>query len=154
MSLKTCRECGASVSSSASSCPLCGAKPKKIRFFRIIFLTLIAVLAVKCSMDMNQPKKEKVLTEEDIAKEKKFRRAVVITQALKGSLHNPSSFELVSAIQMDDETLCITFRAKNQYNAIVARQIAVTKDGNEGNWSKYCAGKTGDDLRGLKYAIR
>ena len=53
MALKPCKECGASVSDQAKTCPQCGAKlqPKTTKVVWFAAIAMFAVLLPKCFID-------------------------------------------------------------------------------------------------------
>ncbi|MBX3535795.1 MAG: hypothetical protein KF826_15720 [Xanthobacteraceae bacterium] len=97
--------------------------------------------------------------EEAAAKRKRneiFTRQVLAVRQLKAGMKNPDSFRLESATVMDDGTLCVFYRATNSFNAIVPGYATIRKDriytGNE-QWSRYCAGKSGEDKSYIRQAL-
>ena len=96
------------------------------------------------------------------AREKENIRAAIEFAALKqlkSSMKNPASFDLESALRMDDGTVCVSYRATNSFNAVVpgsavitATKIITTEDRKSftSEWNKRCANKSGVNLRGLR----
>lgn len=97
--------------------------------------------------------------EEREAKRKRdeiFTKQVLAVRQLKAGMKNPDSFKLESAVVTDDGTLCVFYRATNSFNAVVPGYATIRKDriytGNE-QWSRHCAGKTGEDKTYLRQAL-
>lgn len=87
-------------------------------------------------------------------KEADFQFAVVAARALKGSLKNPASFELVSAILVDGGgPLCLEYRGTNSYNAVITERAAIKRDYKLGKWALECTGKTGSDMKSIRHAL-
>ena len=85
----------------------------------------------------------------------KFYRDVAVVRQLKASMKNPASFELEEAIRMDDGTLCISYRARNSFNAVIPGEAVITKDriytsDNRSSFAaqnkKLCANKSGRNM--------
>ena len=92
----------------------------------------------------------------------KFYRDVGVVKQLKASMKNPASFELEEAIRMEDGTLCISYRARNSFNAVMPGHAVITKDRiyTSDNWSsfsaqnkKLCANKSGRNVRGIRLML-
>jgi hypothetical protein len=93
--------------------------------------------------------------------ERRFLEAARVARALKASMKNPRSFELVETLRMDSGALCFTYRATNSFNAVVPGHavyhggsiVASGHDGFTARWNRHCGGKTGTAVRGLAYAL-
>lgn len=160
MALVKCKECSAQISDEAERCPQCGAKVKKpMGRFKIMALGLIAISVIKCTYDQSSgnttqaPAKTPEQIKADVEKERAFQADVIRVKALKSSLKNPESFELVDAIRMADGTLCVTYRGTNSFNAITTERAALVGAFGRGTWSKHCSGKTGQDMGHIKHAL-
>ena len=75
MALKPCKECGASVSDKAQTCPQCGAKQTKKTSPFVIFLAILLAIAGVYSLVSSEPEpspvvENKPVTEEDILMQK------------------------------------------------------------------------------------
>lgn len=99
--------------------------------------------------------------EEDI-ENAKFARDVAVVRQLKSSMKNPASFDLEKAIRMDDGTLCLSYRARNSFNAIIPGEAVITKDriytsDNRSSfvaqYNKLCANKSGKVMRHIRWAL-
>ena len=83
-------------------------------------------------------------------------RAARIAKALRDSMHDPKSFELVRAIVMPDGAACYAFRARNGFGALRTGSAVfdgarlLTSDDRSGAYTKtyrrHCENKTGDDI--------
>lgn len=158
MALKKCKECGSQVSTDAKRCPQCGAKVKKpIGFLGMIALGLMVIGISKCVMDQSNRPQQAAKTPEQIERDAKneaeFQADVAKVRALRSAMKNPASFELVSAIRMDNGVLCVSYRATNSFNAVITESKAITPAGEFADWNKVCAGKTGKDVTYLRRAL-
>lgn len=175
MGIVKCRECGNDVSSEAEICPHCGiAKPvAESRLWRYIKLGIGAVLVismVQCINDQEDRKAQSTAEQQRIAvtktpeqrqaeaiakakKEADFQSVVARLNALRASTKNPKSFELVDAVLMKDDTLCITYRGTNGFNAVVTENKAILKSSKIVEWNRFCANKTGTDMTYARHAL-
>jgi hypothetical protein len=91
------------------------------------------------------------------AAEARFQTAVMYARAIKASMKNPASFELVSAARMESGALCYEYRGTNSFNAVVPNFTVVPPNAKPVSgaaaWNKHCAGKSGDDLSAISYAM-
>jgi hypothetical protein len=94
--------------------------------------------------------------------EAEFQHAVSIARALKAGMKNPSSFELGSVARMPSGALCFEYRGTNSFNAVVpgyaiepptGKLLAGDERATAAAWNKHCAGKTGQDLGSIKFAM-
>jgi hypothetical protein len=92
----------------------------------------------------------------------KFYRDVAVVRQLKASMKNPASFELEEAIRMDDGTLCISYRARNSFNAVIPGEAVITKDriyttdkrsSFVAQYNKLCANKSGRNMRHIRVVL-
>ena len=170
-----CRECGKEVSDQAKTCPHCGiAKPvPESRLGLYLKLGLGAVLVfliVRCIGNQEERKTqaasasqriEAAKTPEQRAREvaekakneAEFQLVVSRLRSLKASTKNPGSFELVEALLMDDGTLCAVYRGTNSFNAVVTENKAISKDPRVVDWNRFCAGKSGKDMKYARQAL-
>lgn len=169
MALLKCKECGHTVASDAKHCPGCGsAKFKGGRgWLTLVVLGVLVVWVVaRCQeqgteLERTRASQEAAKTPEQRAaeaaakakSEREFQSAVLAGKALKASLKNPASFELVSAILTDDGVLCVVYRGTNSFNAIVTQQSAIKRDLNIGAWGRDCSGKSGRDMGHIARAL-
>lgn len=166
-----CRECGNDVSDKAKSCPHCGvvkpAPESKLGSYLKLGLGAVLVIAiVKCVNERedrnSQASAEKQQIEasktpeqraQEAKKEAEFQSVVSRLRALKASTKNPNSFEIVSAILMNDGTLCATYRGTNSFNAVITENQAVAKNLKIVDWNRFCGGKSGRDMKYAKHAL-
>lgn len=77
---------------------------------------------------------------------------------LKAAMNDPKSFDLVEALRMSGGSLCLTYRARNRFNALIlSRAVITTKRsmvseeiGFADFWNKVCGGKVGDNITSIK----
>ena len=60
-------------------------------------------------------------------REAKFQADVLAVRQLRANMKNPASFNLDTAIRLDDGTLCLSYRDTNSFNAIVPGRAIITK---------------------------
>lgn len=85
------------------------------------------------------------------------KRLAIIAGAvqLKKAMHDPASFELVQALQMDDGSGCYTYRATNGFGAVRtayavmnSESIITSQDDRfHARWKRYCQGKRGVQIK-------
>ena len=92
----------------------------------------------------------------------KFARDVAAVRQLKSSMKNPASFDLEEAIRMDDGTLCVSYRARNSFNAVIPGEAVITKDriyssdkrsSFVAQYNKLCANKSGRNMRHIRAVL-
>lgn len=92
-----------------------------------------------------------------LAREREFQTVVAGARWLKENMHNPKSFELVSAFVTDGgKAICYEYRGTNAFNAIVKNHRVISDTVNSGkatDWNKHCAGKAGTDYSYARHAI-
>lgn len=158
MAMISCPECKAKISSSAAACPQCGAKrPKPTSRLTIFIGGLFAIGVAGAVFSHKEPPPPVSKTPDQIKAEQQanaiFSDAVNKARALKASLKNPTSFELVKLGKLSDGTLCVVYRGTNSFNAITTEQKAISPIGAFVDFNKSCAGKTSEDLTHVKHAM-
>lgn len=164
MAMIKCHECRSQISSEATSCPICGVKPKKPTSIIVILgLGFLIISMIKCTYDesSNVGSSKPVLTAEQIAANAKteadFQAVVMGAKVLKNNMKNPASFELESALQLTDGTVCYRYRSTNSFNAVVPGVYIMRSTSGSttaSDWNKYCAGKTGTDQTHARQALK
>lgn len=177
MSLRACHECGTQVSSDATACPSCGAKPNTSRVGVLgwIVAALFGVIVYNVVSAPNTPPASEPpkLTgaelqakldnqrAENTARQKKeaaFQFVVLQVAALRGAMRNPSSFVLEDASGSEDGSLlCITYRAQNGFGGMNREHVTMTKgkwSREAAAWNRHCAGKSLHDWDLVKYALK
>lgn len=131
MALKKCKECGNEVSTSAKACPKCGAKVvKSVGPIGIIFALMVGFVAYSCSSVMNgisrhpteqrTPAQTAAAQEEYQADKRRFDQAYDVAKTIRRNAKDPSSVTFNSiAVSGDADIVCVIFRAKNSFGAIV-----------------------------------
>jgi hypothetical protein len=156
MSLITCRECGAKVSSEAKACPSCGAKPKKPAGLAGIVLVLIigALLFQHFQRDSpattTQPSAAAAKTPAQLATEqaaadaekKRYATTASALEFIMKHARNPASVVVELAGASDDASVvCIQYRAQNGFGGM-ARETVSLVNGKIGSdpkqWNKNC----------------
>jgi hypothetical protein len=175
MAMVKCRECDKEVSSKAKTCPNCGVKNPQPQskfnlYLKLALGAFLVISMVKCinegedkeaqeaaeaqRIEASKTPEQRAKEAEDKAKsEAEFQSSVRRLQLLKSSSKNPKSFEVVDAILMNDGTLCVTYRGTNSYNAVVTDSTAISKNMKVVNWNKFCAGKSGRNMKSAQYAL-
>jgi len=175
MGMVNCRECGKEVSDQAKSCPHCGiakpAPPSQVgNYLKLGFGALVVFGMVQCINDQEERKtkenSERQRVEASKTPEQRAREAaakakteadfqsfVSRVRAMKASSKNPASFELVDALLMDDGTACVVYRGTNSFNAVVTENKAIGKDLRVVDWNRFCAGKSGKDMKYVRQAL-
>ena len=163
MAMIECKECKTQISDQAAVCPKCGAKNvaqrRKTSAGTWFVGGLAAIIAVSCitSMESSKVERDRIADKKNAAEAAKspaqkaseaaavkhdaqeFTFAVTAAKAVKASRKDPTSFELVSAGVVDGGALCMTYRARNAFNAIVTEQVAIRRTYEIGQWNKDCA---------------
>jgi hypothetical protein len=114
MSLIKCNECDNMVSSSAKACPQCGAKIPKTKLWLWIPLGFVLILLAIG-----------ILAPED----KYYKEATNFTSYVKDMMKDPKSFDVVELRVSNLGAICLTYRAKNSFNAYLQGYAVKTPDG-------------------------
>jgi hypothetical protein len=86
----------------------------------------------------------------------RYAKTYAVLSALKESMYNPKSFELASAILMEDGTLCISYRGTNVFGGVVRNNLVVNEKISSDSvaaWNRYCAEKSGYDMSHVGYLV-
>lgn len=156
MAMVNCKECGKEISSKAAACPHCGFKPEKDKAgcAQVLVVGFVAVLVAVVGLSMCSPSTPtKVASPEE---ERQFKEEVGALAYLRDRMKNPASFELVSAVRTPGNTLCITYRGTNSFNAIVTQRYTVNNvvsSSSDVDWMAYCAGQPGKDFSSARHAL-
>lgn len=126
---------------------------KKILLYTLGFIFIAGIIGG--ITQHNAPAKPEKTAEQKARDERNFFVAGVVRQ-VRDMLNDPKSFELVDVIDMDDGTICVSYRAKNPFGAtmpgkaVAADTKIITSSDTSGRfvaqWNKRCANKTGRDL--------
>lgn len=77
-------------------------------------------------------------------------------------MKNPASFDLEEAIRMDNDTPCISYRARNSFNAVIPGEAVITQDriytsdkrsSFVAQYNKLCTNKSGKNMRHIRMAF-
>jgi hypothetical protein len=158
MSLISCHECKAQISSEAATCPQCGVKQKKKTSTLTWIIGGILVFAIgksifsgpsTLSQDIASPPPDPV-------KEANFQKVVAAAKWAKRTAKDPSSFQLEYAGMTSSGTVCLEFRAKNSFGAVVPGRY-IMSDTVSGDtaalWNKHCANQSIQDFSYARQAI-
>lgn len=172
MALIKCKECGHQISTAATACPSCGAKPPpKTKFSTWLIGGLGALVMVSCIISQdaarkNQPPPPPPQTAEQRAETEKrnqqIRFAVAGANVIKKSMRNPDSFKLDSVFLIDGQTaICYEYRAQNGFGGVNAAKAIFDINNSQFKssepysdafvraWNKSCAGKSSNELVGV-----
>lgn len=165
MAVKSCKECGAQVSTKANTCPGCGAKaPKKTSF--ITWSVLVVILLVVGNSVLNPSPPAPKQTPEQVAqsaarakleaanRDKRMRETQAIGLAkasVKARLKDPSSAEFGQVVVKSSGIVCGYVNAKNAFGGYTGEKAFISM-GSQGmtwlhgespdfekTWNKHCA---------------
>lgn len=155
MPMISCRECGASVSSTARQCPSCGAPRKRMRgglgclrpaLFALALLVIIGGIGSALFPNGHGSTSTPLNPQErlDAANEAARNTAALeALTALKKNLRDPSSLQVdhVSANE-DGSVVCIRYRARNGFGGLNLEHL-VNWEGkaltSPSQWNKHCS---------------
>lgn len=157
MAIIKCKECKKDVSTTAKTCPNCGAKViKPTSITNIVLALVVLVLIVKCTMDKppstsSPATPAKATTAADIAaaaaEDKRFSAAIAFAKVIRANAKDPASVAFVQIGMNTDGTLgCATYRAKNSFNATVPGVAVLVNNTvyiDQSKWDKHCAKAAG-----------
>ena len=169
MALIKCKECGNEVSTTAKSCPKCGAKiTKPASKLGIFFALLVSFIFFKAIITNEPvPPAPTQTAEQKLAQNKQnaaLQRATSGAIMLKNSMRNPDSFKLESALVINGTgAVCYDYRAQNGFGGINAEHAVLSGDGKQFKtsstegfsklWNVECAGKNGQEAAaGIRWA--
>jgi hypothetical protein len=120
----------------------------------------VAVLApIRHDLEETANREAATIKAKKDAAELRATRDLVVVRQLRAGMNNPESFQLEEALRMDDGTLCVAYRARNGFNAVMAGRAVidakriVTSDDRDrfsGMWNRLCANKSGVDMTYLR----
>lgn len=162
MALLKCKECGNQVSSEATACPACGAKPPATTSILTWIVAGIALVGVlQCaSREVSSPSQPpaRVKSEAEKKADADINIAIGIGRVLKKSSKDPSSFKMESFIIYPNGSACYEYRAKNSFGALVPGQavydsalmLTSERDGNKfvKAWNAVCTKPGGSERAG------
>lgn len=167
MALIKCSECGATASTSAKTCPGCGAPAKTMRkgqspwpttkrgWFLLALTGLLVAGAASSMIGGARPPQPK--TAEDLASDKRNRAAYAAVAALKRSLRDPDS-AVFEKVRVDDaaETVCIVYRARIGFGGMgighVLYRSGIPSE-RAADWNRRCAHKDMYELKGVAQSV-
>jgi len=128
-------------------------------------LLLLIVIAVMVGGRSTKPPEAPFSPEEKAKKEagdQRWASQVSLVRALRSSMKNPDSFKIEEAVELDDGTICITYRATNSSNAVIPGQAVLSLKGQSvtsddrrfgARWNATCAKKSGRDIMHIRTAL-
>ena len=163
MALKPRHECGEQVSTTASACAHCGAKPeKKTSLVTWAVFAFIIIVVAKTASPLLTPETLPVpKTPEEIAaeaaSEARFQKTVLVAASIKKSMREPESVKWESILTNDDASLvCLEYRARNGFGGMSKEAVSYAKGKFSQSldvWNKNCAGIKLRDMTHAKRAI-
>lgn len=100
---------------------------------------MVAVAKIQADLMVEKIKRDNVLS---------------AVMSVKSNMHNPASFELITAMLMDDDAVCMEYRGTNGFGGIVRSKATAVGDRISTMpqpWNKHCTGRHGrdyaDDIR-------
>lgn len=167
MALVKCKECGKDVSTAAKACPSCGAAPpKKTGLLTWIVGGMVAWGMGSCILsqtarEQNRPASPPPTAEQLAAKAKEdadINKALAAARVIKSSTKDPASFQLESFYYFPGGAVCVEFRGKNSFGAVVpgkgvfdgGQRILSNADGNKfvALWNEVCTKAGGQERSG------
>lgn len=145
------------------------SKPIYRRWWALLLLAVVGINAVSSYQSYTTPppapptaeqlvEKQKTEAAEMVANAKrqadlmveKAKRDNVVSAVLsiKSNMHNPASFELITAMLMDDDAVCMEYRGTNGFGGIVRSKATAVGDRISTMpkpWNKHCTGRHGRD---------
>lgn len=169
MALINCKECNNEVSTTAKTCPKCGAKIYKVKkpagrvgTFLIIAAGLGIIISLVLGAQSNQAESAKSPEQKEAeAKQKALTSqrdsiTILALQNIKKNLRNPDSVKWGKILANDDgSVICIDYRAQNGFGGMTLEQIAFINgkaNTTTNTWNKKCAeGSLNDVSDALRY---
>jgi hypothetical protein len=104
-----------------------------------------------------QPKSAEQLAA-DAAKEKRFRKTVLVAQTIKNSLRDPDSLKWSAILANDDgSVVCVEYRARNGFGGMNVEQASYSKgklSTDPKPWNRYCAKQPLHNMAYVRNAVR
>jgi hypothetical protein len=169
MALKPCRECGAQVSTAATSCPKCGAgTPKKTSVLTWVIAGFAAFVVGSCVIRQNDaaqrleampkaPPPSPAQIAESARKDREINIVRVGAQRLKESMKKPETFQLTSAVMIGGTVICYEYKARNSFNDVTNGHYVITdklSSDKARDWNALCAGKSGEDYTAVRAVLQ
>jgi len=160
LAIKACKECGKDVSTTARSCPHCGAKrPRQVGFFGILLALFFGWLVYSCTGTKHQaeiaeqaktPAEVTAESKEKSAARKRFAAAMVAEEKIKKVVLDPTSVRFRQLrVSADAAIICAEFVASNGFGGASSEQL-IWVNGNPYRgaeaWIENCKSATFDHL--------
>lgn len=162
MSLITCHECKAQVSTEASRCPSCGAKVKKPASLTLKLIFALAGTGIIAASITSAPsqktekpaEKSAAQIEQDHNETLRYSMARLVSNQLKESMRDPASFVIETLRTNNNATLiCAEYRSRNGFGGMNREMIVVMKDKTSkkiSDWNKNCTQSLTDMMWAIK----
>lgn len=143
MALKPCPECGNPTSTTAKSCPKCGAKlPKSASPLQIVIVLLIAAVIFGPAIFGDPPVQTEAEKAQAAAEQLRIMVAKAAVQDIKNALRDPDSLVFDSLRVHEDGTIvCAEYRAKNGFGGYNRELVVVTPQSTSHEakaWNTHC----------------
>jgi hypothetical protein len=150
--LTKCPDCGKEVSKSAKVCPNCGRNLEnkmEDKIFRVVAVVFFGCMFYAyVSRQESEPLK---------VEDRRIDIGLSAEVELRYALNDPESLETDKTFIMDDDSVCMYFRAKNGFggvirsSAVYANNVLSVEGYQNFNflWNKHCVGKAGVEIMDL-----
>jgi hypothetical protein len=175
MVMSVCRECAKPASSEAKACPHCGvpnpvvpdgnaARGRAYIVIGLLIITTIVTLVISKPDHTTAPARTGV-AEQDSHEDRQRANAANIALALRKTMRNPKTFEVISAHVGQYNALCYQYRAENGFGGMSVERVVVAPDAAwmtterddefADRWNDQCArGSTIDATSAVQAALR
>lgn len=163
MALKPCRECGHKISTEATACPQCGAKPKQpMGRMKVIALLIFGGFILTSLTRPSSPPKpipeppnEFVLAAK-ARTEARFQSASKVLRSIKAAMREPESVRWQQVTTNDDGTVvCVTYRARNGFGGMNVEHAAFSNNQistSSTAWNNICTSGYAEEFRPEMFA--
>lgn len=164
MTMISCAECGASVSTNAKTCPNCGVsrrhfaaaqKKRGLPKWLIVIIGLIAFGGVVQALGVIQGPP---VAKDNPAAKARSEAVYLAVHDLKSGLRDPGSLSLVSVlVDQPGETVCLIYRARNGFGGLNLDHMVVRAgeaSTSPARWNKRCSHQSLIDMTFAANAMR
>jgi hypothetical protein len=167
MGLIKCRDCAREISTKATACPQCGAKPSSgISTRTILLVGGLAIWWYSATRPSDPTPTLLAKTSQEIAAEKvaaakddaAFQQTVRVALFAKAALRDPASLTWESIRANDDASVvCLEYRARNGFGGM-NREFTVYAEGGHMSqdaklWNKHCRVPL-KDMKHVQFAVK
>lgn len=165
MGLKTCKECGGQISSSATACPHCGRKIRRtslVTWIVTIFLAVTAITSINAYNRRGMAPTQRPVTDaqrvDEARNDLRFTRTAIAAATLKKSLREPDSVRWSHILANDDATtICLEYRARNGFGGMAIEHVVFHQGAPSraaSDWNQRCAGHELHDMSAVQHALK